>query len=76
MSVLSPVLRATGPVAPAEITSEVFKAPTLTRRDFQILFVVITVKISVKVLKQSLLNKVTSKKNWWFRPVQSMSFGL
>tara|TARA_B100000787_G_scaffold166669_1_gene152246 strand:+ start:3976 stop:4092 length:117 start_codon:yes stop_codon:yes gene_type:complete len=38
--------------------------------------VVKTAYISVKDLKQSLANKDTSKKNWWFKPVQSMSFGL
>jgi hypothetical protein len=37
--------------------------PTPTNLDFQILFVVKTVKISVNTLKQSLANNATSKKN-------------
>jgi hypothetical protein len=37
--------------------------PTPTKRDFQILLVVKTVKISVNDLKQSLANNATSKKN-------------
>jgi hypothetical protein len=36
----------------------------LTKRDFQILLVAKTVKISVKDLKQSLAYIETSKKNW------------
>ena len=52
-----------GPVAPVEVTSRGDIVPMLTRRDFQIRLVVITVKISVRVLKQSLLNRVTSRKN-------------
>lgn len=52
-----------GPVAPAESTSVGEIEPTFTSRDFQILFVVTTVKISVNVLKQSLLKRATSKKN-------------
>jgi len=38
--------------------------PTPTRRDFQILLVVNTAKTSVNDLKQSLVNKTTSRKNW------------
>jgi hypothetical protein len=37
--------------------------PTPTRRDFQILLVVKTVKISVSDLKQSRAKTATSKKN-------------
>jgi hypothetical protein len=40
-----------------------FKLPIFTKRDFQILFVAKTEKISVNDLKQSLANKETSKKN-------------
>jgi hypothetical protein len=40
-----------------------FKLPILTNRDFQILFVAKTVKISVRDLKQSLAYIETSKKN-------------
>jgi hypothetical protein len=64
MSFLTPALLATGPVAPAEITSLGLIDPTPTSRDFQILFVVIVVNISVRVLKQSRPNKATSRKNW------------
>lgn len=71
-----PALRAIGPVEPVERTSLGLSPPTLTNLDFQILFVVIVVNISVNVLKQSRPKRATSKKNWWFRPVQSMSFGL
>jgi hypothetical protein len=35
-----------------------------------------TTNISVSDLKQSLENRATSKKNWWFKPIQSISFGL
>jgi len=45
------------------VTSVKFTAPTPTKRDFQILLVASTVKISVKDLKQSLANNATSKKN-------------
>jgi len=38
-------------------------APTPTKRDFQILFVAKTEKISVRDLKQSRENSATSKKN-------------
>jgi hypothetical protein len=40
-----------------------FNAPILTKRDFQILLVAKTVKISVKDLKQSRANNETSRKN-------------
>lgn len=75
ISFLTPVPRRTTPVAPLPIASFKFIAPMLTKRDFQIRFDVKIVKISVKVLKQSLAKNVTSKKNCWLRPVQSMSFG-
>lgn len=75
MSFLTPALRATGPVTPADKTSFGAIDPTPTSRDFQIRLVVVTVKISVKVLKQSLANKATSKKNCLSSPVQSISFG-
>jgi len=63
-SFLTPVERITGPVAPLLIASFKLMAPIFIKRDFQILLVVKTVKISVKVLKQSFAKKVTSKKNW------------
>lgn len=63
MSFLIPALRATGPVAPAETTSLGLIDPTFTKRDFQIRLVVVTVKISVSVLKQSRANNATSRKN-------------
>jgi len=50
--------------------------PTPINLVFQILFVVKIANISVSDLKQSLANKATSKKNWWFNPVQSKSLGL
>jgi hypothetical protein len=58
-----PALRKTGPVTPYEYASVKFKLPMLTNRDFQILLVVKTEKISVNDLKQSRAKKVTSKKN-------------
>jgi hypothetical protein len=64
MSFLIPALRKTGPVAPYEYASVKFKLPILTKRDFQIRFVVKTEKISVNDLKQSRAKRVTSKKNW------------
>lgn len=75
MSFFTPALLATGPVAPAESTSLGDIEPTPTSLDFQIRFVVVTVNISVKVLKQSRAKRETSKKNCLFRPVQSMSLG-
>ena len=63
MSFLTPVLLKTGPVAPLFTASWMFKAPTPTSRDFHIRLVLRTVNISVRVLKQSLVKKVTSKKN-------------
>ena len=63
MSFLTPTLRARGPVILDESTSFALIDPTLTSRDFQIRLVVMTVKISVKVLKQSRPNRATSKKN-------------
>lgn len=75
MSFFTPAIRATGPLAPADTTSLGLIDPTPTSRDFQILFVVMTVNISVKVLKQSRPKSATSRKNWRFRPVQSMSLG-
>ena len=47
-----------------DITSFKLIDPTFTNRDFQIRLVVIVVKISVKVLKQSRPKRATSKKNW------------
>jgi hypothetical protein len=75
MSLRTPVPRNTGPVAPLLIASFKLIAPMLTKRDFQIRLEVSIVKISVSVLKQSLAKNVTSRKNCWFNPVQSMSFG-
>ena len=63
MSFLTPTLRASGPVMLDDKMSVEFKDPTFTNRDFQILFVVTTVNISVSVLKQSRPNKATSRKN-------------
>lgn len=63
MSFFTPTLRITGPVTPLAIASFKLMLPTPTNRDFQILLVVSTVKISVNVLKQSLANKATSRKN-------------
>jgi hypothetical protein len=63
MSFLIPALLITGPVVPYAYASFIFTAPILTKRDFQILFVANTEKISVKDLKQSLANNETSKKN-------------
>jgi hypothetical protein len=60
---------------PYEIASLKLILPTPTKRLFQILLVVKTTKISVNDLKQSLENNATSRKNWWFKPVQSISFG-
>lgn len=76
MSFRTPVQRKTGPVAPLLIASFKLMAPMLTRRDFQIRLEVKIVNISVSVLKQSLAKNVTSKKNCWFNPVQSISLGL
>lgn len=64
MSFFTPTLLANGPVILEDKTSVKFKDPTLTNLAFQIRLVVIVVKISVRVLKQSLPNKATSKKNW------------
>jgi hypothetical protein len=63
MSFFTPALRATGPVAPEDRTSFGVMDPILTRRDFQILLLVITVNISVSVLKQSREKSATSRKN-------------
>jgi hypothetical protein len=62
-SFLTPALLAIGPVAPVDKTSRELRLPILTKRDFQIRFVVEMVNISVKVLKQSRTNNATSKKN-------------
>lgn len=64
MSFLIPTLRTTGPVAAYAIASFTFKLPIPTSRVFHILFVVNTANISVKDLKQSRENNITSKKNW------------
>jgi hypothetical protein len=64
MSFLTPTLLMIGPDAEYEIASYIFIDPTPTKRDFQILFVVSTAKISVKDLKQSLVKRTTSRKNW------------
>jgi hypothetical protein len=63
MSFRTPIPRITGPVAPLLIASFKFIAPMLTNRDFQMRFDVKTVNISVRVLKQSLVKKVRSRKN-------------
>jgi len=53
----------TGPVTPYEKASLTFKPPILMRRDFQILFVPNTAKISVNDLKQSRVKRDKSRKN-------------
>jgi hypothetical protein len=52
-----------GPEAAYDIASYIFIEPTPTSLDFQILLVVNTAKTSVNDLKQSLVNRTTSKKN-------------
>jgi hypothetical protein len=64
MSLRIPVLRTIGPEAEYDIASYMFIEPTPTKRVFHIAFVVRTAKISVKDLKQSRVNKTTSRKNW------------
>jgi len=76
MSFRVPVPRKTGPVAPLLIASLRLIDPMFTNRDFHIRFDVKTVNISVNVLKQSFAKNVTSKKNCWLSPVQSISLGL
>jgi hypothetical protein len=57
------MLLSIGPVTPYKILSSLLKLPTPTRRDFQILLVANTEKISVKDLKQSLEKRAKSIKN-------------
>jgi hypothetical protein len=64
MSLRIPTLRTIGPEAAYEIASYIFREPTPTNLDFQILLVVRTAKTSVRDLKQSRVNNTTSKKNW------------
>lgn len=63
MSLRIPTLLTTGPDIPYEIASFKLTLPTPTSLVFHMLLVVKTANISVRDLKQSLANIVTSRKN-------------